>query len=384
MANLVKKVFVMDDFLSNEEASQFRQFTDTLPINKPSFVFNTVAKTEEHNEEVRKSQTVILDDPNVLQFIKEKILGQFTKTHSDLVVKLARDHVTFIKYQKGGFFDWHKDHEKFKINNHDQWIEGHLIYCIQPAVSGGQLQIKRDGEIETFDYKANQCVIFDKSMEHRAQEVTEGKKIIMTVDVLISTKEIQNDPNLDLQLVEALKNPVGFRSYNLEKIKKLYQPDQHVMFGIIKTKNTYLSRTVIYDSLGCYHKTDEDESWTRTTSVCKPQEFDSEGFSTTMDESHHWGQQFFDYAFAMVLQGDEQEIVKGEVTPHQFKSTPIPLGTDIQLLLDTICCHPPATPEMISYTYHCNESNYEEHEIEHTYGLINLSALTQAKPNHKK
>ena len=110
MSNLLSnKVFVHENFLSEEDALQILNYANTLTIYKPSFVFNLKSKENEVNVDVRKSQTITVDDIHALAFIKSTILDQFEKTHSNLVVKLARDHVTFIKYSPGEFFDWHLD-----------------------------------------------------------------------------------------------------------------------------------------------------------------------------------------------------------------------------------------------------------------------------------
>jgi hypothetical protein len=78
---------------------------------------------------------------HAVDFIKSTILDQFEKSNSDLVVKLARDYVTFIKYSAGEFFEWHRDHERYVINQRDRWIEAHLMYCLKAPQVGGNLDI---------------------------------------------------------------------------------------------------------------------------------------------------------------------------------------------------------------------------------------------------
>lgn len=108
MSNLSNKVFANESFLPNEDALQILSYANTLSINKPSFVFNTKTKKNETNVAVRKSQSITIDDIHAVDFIKSTILDQFEKSNSDLVVKLARDYVTFIKYSAGEFFEWHQ------------------------------------------------------------------------------------------------------------------------------------------------------------------------------------------------------------------------------------------------------------------------------------
>jgi hypothetical protein len=125
------------------------------------------------------------------------------QTGQKCTFSLARDYVTFIKYEKGGFFDWHVDHEKVRINHGENGFkEMHFIYCVQGCLEGGQLLIKKrvsaDGllpqqpekekimEISVEEARiSNAGVVFDKSMEHKGAEVLEGTKIIMTIDLYV-------------------------------------------------------------------------------------------------------------------------------------------------------------------------------------------------------
>ena len=61
----------------------------------------------------------------------------------ELVVSFARDYVTFIKYEEGGFFDWHKDFEKITVNDGKNIKEMHLLFCIEGPKEGGELLIKK-------------------------------------------------------------------------------------------------------------------------------------------------------------------------------------------------------------------------------------------------
>lgn len=352
--------------------------TVTLSINKPSFVFNTKTKENETNVAVRKSRSITVDDIHAVDFIKSTILDQFEKSNSDLVVKLARDYVTFIKYSAGEFFEWHRDHERYVINQRDRWIEAHLIYCLKAPQVGGNLDIKRDNEnIQSITYQYNQCVVFVKLMEHRAAEVQEGEKLIMTVDVLISTKEIASDESLDFELAEAMKDPVGVRSYRVDKINQLHDAHkQSIMFGLIIVG----SITVIYDSLGYYYY--DDREWHHRCFIRKDDcfvEFNQTDLSSSESSHPYFRAKYYnndDLTSLMLNQTEHYDVKDGHIDPHPMNSPPIPDGTDPLAILKIKCCHIPKKLETISYTYYCNEGDeYEVTTVDHSCGILHINGV---------
>ena len=132
-------------------------------------------------------------------------------------MKLARNHVTFIRYDEGGFFNWHADHEKFVLNNRNKWLEMHLVYCLEAAEEGGNLLIRSpplQGSVNSYEelnipYQANGCVIFDKRMQHCSTPVIRGSKLIVTLVVLVSTREILSNDDYTPDLLLALEQPRG-------------------------------------------------------------------------------------------------------------------------------------------------------------------------------
>ena len=376
MSNLSNKVYIYESFLPNEDALQILSYADTLSINKPSFVFNTKTKENETNVAVRKSQSITVNDIHAVDFIKSTILDQFEKSNSDLVVKLARDYVTFIKYSAGEFFEWHRDHERYVINQRDRWIEAHLIYCLKAPQVGGNLDIKRDNEnIQSIAYQYNQCVVFDKLMEHRAAEVQEGEKLIMTVDVLISTKEIASDESLDFELAEAMKDPVGVRSYRVDKINQLHDAHkQSIMFGLIIVG----SITVIYDSVGYYYY--DDSEWNNRCFIRKDDcfvEYNQTDLSLCESSYPYFRAKYYnndDLTSLMLNQTERYDVKDGHIDSYPMNcSPPIPDGTDPLTILKIKCCHIPKKMETISYTYYCNEGDeYEVSIVDHSCGILHF------------
>jgi hypothetical protein len=70
-------------------------------------------------------------DTSLLEFVRVHVLGavhaKFAKSLASL--ELTRSHVTFLKYDAGGKFDWHHDFEKVIVEN-DSMQEMHLLLCV--------------------------------------------------------------------------------------------------------------------------------------------------------------------------------------------------------------------------------------------------------------
>ncbi len=58
-------------------------------------------------------------------------------------------------------------------------------------------------------YQANGCGIFDKRMKHCSAPVIRGSKLIVTLDVLVSTREILSNDDYTPDLLLALEQPRG-------------------------------------------------------------------------------------------------------------------------------------------------------------------------------
>lgn len=189
----------------------------------PSFVFNRETEENTIDPEVRKSKTCTTKDAGLMTFLNDYVLCKMNEIVKGLYTfKLARDYVTFIRYDEGDFFDWHVDFEKVRVNHGENGFkEMHFLFCVQGCLEGGELLIKEpkqkstpaapakslDSEeakeikeakevMDTWAIEAdvikvqeakttNAAVVFDKLMEHKGARVTKGTKIIMTIDLYV-------------------------------------------------------------------------------------------------------------------------------------------------------------------------------------------------------
>ena len=379
--DLIGKVFSFNNFLTAANLKDLQDHVDRLTFTQPSFVYHRENEENVIDTEVRKSQTVTVDDAAMLQFVKDKVLTAVTAQEHKLVLKLARDHVTFIKYQEGGFFDWHQDFEKYIIDGRRKWIEMHLLICLQEPTKGGELLVQMQddqGLIHMYPQTTNGCIIFDKNMMHRGDLVTEGSKTIMTVDVLVSTLMIQ-EPSVDIDLELEPLMMDGCLSYRHDVIKTYvdqFRPP--VVYGLLKSVSGTLTKKVIYDSHGAYHieVTDtegyvDDVYWTRGT---KNQQYDypTGPFINSFKQEDGLPLRFcWDDVMAFMTGETDINIVSGTVDFARLSSyDPIPDGTEVELLLDLKIIHVPETPNDVSYTYHCNEPSYGTTEILSLMGFM--------------
>ena len=88
------------------------------------------------------------------------------------------DHVQFVKYTKGSFYDWHND----STVSHNDGEEGiRKLSCVvqlspPEAYNGGEFQLYKGcmGEETPAIKKQGSVIVFDARDYHRVTEITEG------------------------------------------------------------------------------------------------------------------------------------------------------------------------------------------------------------------
>ena len=336
------KVLQLPNLLVKDHQTDLLKFAKGLPIFQPSVVFDTRENADVHDESVRKSSTFIVNDTKLVQYVNSTLLDQFKKSDSELEVKLARDHITFIRYDEGDFFNWHVDHEKFVLNNREKWLEMHLVYCLEAAEEGGNLLIRSPplqgspNQFQELDipYQTNGCVIFDKRMQHCSAPVIRGSKLIVTLDVLVSTREILSNDAYTPDLLFALDQPRGFMTYNRKGLIKLISkhPEKYCVFGLI----TVDGETKVYDCNGTVERLSGDFS------------------------IEHY---------------DIENIIQGSIDAENIPSRCQPLPDDVKIDFSSLFNKDTDLDnEVYEITYHCNESNYGSYDVTHVLGIWKGSA----------
>lgn len=224
------KIIISNELLNKKQFDTLKEYADKLQFNNLSLVYNKNTGESKIKESIRKSSTVIVKD---VDFVQNVILRIMEKRNQGLRLKIARNYITFIRYEEGGFFEWHIDFEQINIKGPSIYKEMHLLFCIEAPKQGGALSIKIEEDVKTIEMEEGLCIIFDKTLEHRGELVEVGTKIIMTVDVLV-TLEI-NEMNFlktnEQKLLEKFQNtqcPVFECGCNWEVIQMLYEEFEEI------------------------------------------------------------------------------------------------------------------------------------------------------------
>jgi len=179
-----------NNVVPNDKFQLFDSHLKSLSFTESSSVFSIKEKTEMVDTNIRLSRTIHDNDIDLLKFVDTYLINTL-RNRTKLSIKRSRDYVTFIKYEKGGFFSPHTDFEKYKLNDS---CEMHLLFCLVCPDDGGELKIDNNKYI----FEQNKCIMFDKHMLHSAEIVKDGIKIIMSIDVLVNIDLLTKISDLDI------------------------------------------------------------------------------------------------------------------------------------------------------------------------------------------
>lgn len=364
--SLKNKLFTVNNLLSQNEFNVLQQYLKSISFDKESNVFSLLKQENINDKTIRNSRTVIDNNDQLLTFVKENIIKKLSDKFK-LKMKLSRDFVTFIKYEKDGFFKEHIDFEKYKLNDS---VEMHLIYCIEEPESGGDLKVLQDEkyvlikEVRT----KNSCVIFDKKLNHSAEKVTKGNKIIMTIDVLV---------NLDLENTD-IKNSEIFKEFNdqnplltthssseFRNMLKFLDDKTMSPFIFLQSEEKFYYADLHSTCIGRYDESEEI--------ICDENEDDSPSDIMNLDEAlrriiDYEDLNFYDYVsenfknmYEIISNSKLKKIFSTKITHDQIQ----------YIISDLIGDFERSDVEEIAGTYHCNEPNYGTFKVSILGGFFN-------------
>lgn len=350
---------VFEQFMDTELFKQLRAFVATLPINQPTPVFHIPTGQNVHDTSVRNSCSVTLDSPSVLDMIETCFVNRF---EHPLIVKMARSTVTFIRYEKGGFFDWHMDHEKYTINSGQRWRECHALLCLDQPTEGGELEID-DKQIVL---KENMCVLFDKSLLHRGAIVKDGVKVIMTLDVLVSTTDAQEYDYLGVEATDCINSGITFMTpFNSNDIISDF-PEDCILFEYLEIVDAHKLHRYIIDCDGVYvHNNYKNIKKEEPRDKRRWRSYDNDDGTGTGTIA------LIEDAFScseVMLVVDNLERV--DFGPYH-RSIPRELDTN-KIFSEIVVVDDDDETYELAYTYHCNETNYNKVEVRHYVGMLVL------------
>lgn len=377
MTTMKSQCEIFDNIMDPDDFKQLHSYVASLEINKPSPVFHLASGQNIVDPKVRKSKSTSSDDPSLLELVEKTVLKQFHNKQStnekELAVKLARNQVTFIRYDEGGLFDWHIDHEKYRINDGRKWLECHLILGIIAPKDGGELKVRfSETDIKSLDICENRCIVFDKSLEHRSVPVKEGTKLIMTVDVVVSNKDILTTSENSLELQYALNRRVSFISEDISTTKVMLYDLTEIVFNYIRIHEAYGTSVFIYDCSGLYYYQNMDGEEIYYDEPENRLSFSSEDIINNITGCSE---------IESLIQND---LVNIKNSSH---NRIIPAGTRFTKDKGSDYIEFPVIDKLklrsvqkLSFTYHCNESNYESYNIYQGIGVLYLNSMSIDQP----
>jgi hypothetical protein len=170
------------NLLSDDKLLYLQEYANTLNYNE-SNVYNREKNEISLDINKRLSYNCDISDYQIINIVENDLFDSIMKNNHDItMINLAVSTIRFIKYTHGGFFDYHMD------NN--QLGNARLLFCINNDCDDktSQFVVQHNDNELIFDDKQNECIIFDKSMLHKRNNITGRNKTIMVMDVSITTK----------------------------------------------------------------------------------------------------------------------------------------------------------------------------------------------------
>lgn len=136
-----------------------------------------VGTEKEVDNVVRQVQVASVPENSIIT----RIMQSFVSEANNQLFKYnitGMDHVQFVKYTKGSFYDWHND----STVSHNDGEEGiRKLSCVvqlspPEAYNGGEFQLYKGcmGEETPAIKKQGSVIVFDARDYHRVTEITEG------------------------------------------------------------------------------------------------------------------------------------------------------------------------------------------------------------------
>lgn len=205
--DVISKMISLDDFVYHK-----------------SNLYNTETKKEELNENVRESESVTLRDKDLLSYINNNLISKMNKLYNTDFTMIVPS-VDIVKYKKGSKFGKHVD---FCVFNSNTYVMFALLICLKGGCEGGNT-ILYNGEEKIYCPQSKTVgsgIVFQNTIPHEGEEILEGEKIILKVDLLLTNSCIKNY----ITNIDKLKRTIlSVNSDNKIIICETYKAKQYVI-----------------------------------------------------------------------------------------------------------------------------------------------------------
>ena len=153
-----------------------------------SLLYSTKTKTKFIDENERISKFKLLKDETLFDYF-DQLLEKINQVDPQYNYSVVHNDITYIQYEKGGFFKKHSDYLSFTSNLIEEYT---LILCTDAKCVGGEtiLHINPSFKhISKASITPKNCLLFRKDIVHEGNLIEDGYKHILTVNLVGTQKE---------------------------------------------------------------------------------------------------------------------------------------------------------------------------------------------------
>lgn len=167
--------FVVKNYLSEEECNEFISLSHKMGYEEAAIQTVDGPKLL---KTIRNNDRVIFDDINLAQKLFLRVMDYLPEKADDWYLKGFNERFRFYRYEKGQYFDWHKD-GSFVRSTNEQSMLTFLIYLNEDFI-GGATMLSWD----TIQPQTGMALVFPHHLLHRGVEVERGIKYVLRTDVM--------------------------------------------------------------------------------------------------------------------------------------------------------------------------------------------------------
>ena len=224
------------DIVKNDES----KFTNSM-------IYSTSTEKKYEDTSLRVSQFKTVVDEDLFNLVSD-FVAEINKLDPDYNFSLVKNDITYIKYQKGGFFKQHADYLSYTSNIIQEFT---MLICEDADCEGGETIFEMN---KYFRYPSKSsitpkhCVVFRKDIKHEGAIVKSGFKNIITTN-LIATKK-----NMKQVLIVTFNDSEKFYAIDTNKIHQFEDCMLSTMIEESDEKFIYFTSQSTYDAFKVIYK----------------------------------------------------------------------------------------------------------------------------------
>lgn len=159
------------NLLSKEECDEILKFSlSNLKLDSGKIGVENVL-----NLEARKSNIAFTKYDDVFPYLRRRLIDKLTEfiKIKGYEINFENQAYQFTEYKKGEYYKWHKDSDATSYMS-ERFCS--VVIQLNDGYSNGELQLKTENEVISFDSGVGNCFVFLSSMTHQVNTVTDGTR----------------------------------------------------------------------------------------------------------------------------------------------------------------------------------------------------------------